>query len=309
MLLRLARGASSTLMKVARISLVAKFNFVILLIFCVCFLATGFIADRLLESEARQEVLDIARLLMDSSTAASVYTVEQIVPLLKEQLKHQFLAQSVPFYAATESLNALRRTHPDYSYREAMLNPMNPRDRATEWEEEVIGQLRDRPSAGGEFVGERETAAGPALYIARPIIASDRTCLECHGEASQAPKTVLEAYGPDNGFNWKLNEVLGAQIVSIPMSAPRARAHKILVNFMLAILVVFVLVFIALDVMVRVLVTRRLIALSRSADEVSMGKLDGEAIDTRGQDELSGLAQSFERMRSSLAKALKMLER
>jgi protein-histidine pros-kinase len=224
-------------------------------------------------------------------------------------LKYKFLPQSIPFYASTESLNALRRTHPDYSYKYAMLNPMNPRDRATEWEEEVIVQLRDHSTAGAEFVGERETAAGAALYIARPIIVSDRACLECHSNPSEAPKTLLDAYGPDNGFNWKANEVLGAQIVSIPMSAPQARAHKILLNFMLWILAVFALVFIALDVMVRVLVTRRLIALSRTADEVSMGKLDGEAIDTRGHDELSGLAHSFERMRSSLAKALTLLEK
>ena len=296
-------------MKAPKISLVTKFSVVVLLIFGICFVATAFIAQRLLENEAREEALENARLLMDSSTAASVYTAEQIVPLLENQLKYKFLAQSIPFYASAENLNALRRTNPDYSYKEAMLNPMNPRDRASEWEEEVVVQLRDHPSAGGEFVGERESAAGPALYIARPIIVSDKTCLECHSKASEAPKTMVEAYGPDNGYNWKLNEVLGAQIVSIPLSAPQARAHKILVNFMVSILVVFALVYIALNVMVRVLVTRRLIALSRSADEISMGKLDGEAIDIRGHDELSGLAQSFERMRSSLAKALKMLEK
>ena len=296
-------------MEVPKISLVAKFNFVILLVFAVCFLATGLIANHLLENEVREEALGNARLLLDSSAAASVYTVEQIVPLLENQLKYKFLPQSIPYYAATENLNTLRRTHPDYSYKEAMLNPMNPRDRATEWEEEVIVQLRDHSSSGAEFVGEHETAAGPALYIARPIVVNDRTCLECHSNPSQAPKTLLDAYGPDNGFNWKANEVLGAQIVSIPMSMPQARAHRILLNFMLWILAVFAVVFISLDLMVRVLVTRRLIALSRTADEVSMGKLDGEAIDTRGRDELSGLAQSFERMRSSLAKALKMLEK
>jgi protein-histidine pros-kinase len=296
-------------MRAPKLSLVAKFNVVILLIFGICFLATGLIADRLLENEAREEALGNARLLMDSGAAAAAYTVEQIVPLLGNQLKYKFLPQSIPFYASAENLNALRRTHPDYSYKDAMLNPMNPRDRATEWEEEVIVQLRDHSTPGAEFVGERETVAGAALYIARPIIFSDRACLECHSNPIEAPKTLLDAYGPDNGFNWKANEVLGAQIVSIPMSAPQTRAHKILLNFMLWILAVFALVFIALDVMVRVLVTRRLIALSRTADEVSMGKLDGEAIDTRGHDELSGLAHSFERMRSSLAKALKMLEK
>ncbi|HEY5101774.1 MAG TPA: DUF3365 domain-containing protein [Steroidobacteraceae bacterium] len=291
-----------------KISLAGKFNVVLLLIFAVCFVATGYIADRLLENEAREEVLQNARLLMDSSTAVQGYTEQQIVPLLENQLKYKFLPQSVPDYAAGENLNALRTTHPDYSYKEAMLNPTNPRDRATEWEEEVIEQLRDQRTGDGEIMGERETATGRALYIARPIIPKTQTCLVCHGMASAAPRTMLDVYGSANGFNWKLNEVLGAQLVSVPMSAPQARAQKILKSFMLAILVIFALVFIALNLMVRSVVTRRLTALSRIADEVSMGKLDAATFDTGGQDELSGLARSFERMRSSLVKALKMLE-
>jgi HAMP domain-containing protein len=291
-----------------KLSLAAKFNAIFLIMFAVCFLATGLIAVRQLQSEARKEVLQNARLLMDASTAASDYTMQQIVPLLQNQLKSRFLPQSIPFYAATEYLTALRRTNPDYSYKEAMLNPTNPRDRATDWEQEVIVRLRDVPSPGNEFVGERETAAGRALYIARPILFTDDTCLECHGRASQAPKNMVQTYGADNGFNWQLNKVLGAQIVTVPMSGPQAREYKILKSFMLSILVVFTLVLIALNVVVRLLVTRRLNALSRTADEVSMGKMDGVTFDTRGTDELSTLAQSFERMRSSLAKALKMLE-
>jgi protein-histidine pros-kinase len=291
-----------------KFSLAKKFNVVFLLIFAACLLATGLIASHLLQNEAREEVLQNARLLMDASTAASDYTVQQIVPLLENQLKYKFLPQSIPDYAATENLNALRRTHTDYSYKEAMLNPTNPRDRATEWEQGVIARLRDAPKTGAEIVGERETGMGRALYIARPILITNPTCLECHSKASAAPRNVLDAYGPDNGFNWQLNEVLGAQIVSVPMSAPEARASKILRGFMLSILLVFALVLIVLNIMVRVLVTRRLNLLSRTADEVSMGKLEDSGFDIGGHDELSDLAHSFERMRSSLAKALKMLE-
>jgi HAMP domain-containing protein len=291
-----------------KFSLAKKFNVVFLLIFAACLLATGLIASRLLQEEAREEVLQNARLLMDASTAASDYTVHQIVPLLENQLKYKFLPQSIPAYAATENLNALRRTHPDYSYKAAMLNPTNPRDRATEWEQDVIARLRDAPNAAGEIVGERETGMGRALYIARPILISNPSCLECHSKASAAPRNVLDAYGSDNGFNWQLNEVLGAQIVSVPMSAPEARASHILRGFMLSILLVFALVLIVLNMMVRVLVTRRLNLLTATADEVSMGKLEDVGFDIGGHDELSDLAHSFERMRSSLAKALKMLE-
>jgi HAMP domain-containing protein len=291
-----------------KISLAAKFNLVLLLISGGCLVATGYIAQRILQGEAREEVLENARLLMDSGLAVATYTSQQVVPLLENQMKYKFLPQSVPAYAATENLNALRDAHPDYSYKNAMLNPTNPRDRATDWEAQVIEQLRDRPSAAGELIGERDAAVGRALYIARPIVLKSHLCLQCHDKASEAPRSLVDAYGSANGFNWSLNEVIGAQIVSVPMSAPKARADKIFKTFMLSILVIFALVFVALNIMVRALVTRRLTALSRIADEVSMGKLDGQIFDTPGQDELSDLARSFERMRSSLVKALKMLE-
>lgn len=290
------------------LSLTGKLNSVLLLTFAVCFALTGVVAKRLLNGAVRDQVLHNARLLMDSSTAAAGYTAQQIVPLLQDQLKVKFLPQSLPDYAATENLNALRDSNPGYSFKEAMLNPTNPRDRATDWEQEIIVQLRDRPNAQSELVGERTTATGSTLYVARPIIVKNQTCLECHGLASAAPRNVLDVYGNSNGFNWTINEVIGAKIVSVPMSMPESRARTILWNFMLWILLVFVVVFIALDVMVRVLITRRISSLSRVADAVSMGKLEDEAFDTRGDDELSGLARSLERLRSSLAKAMKMLQ-
>ncbi|HSY28848.1 MAG TPA: HAMP domain-containing protein, partial [Burkholderiaceae bacterium] len=86
------------------------------------------------------------------------------------------------------------------------------------------------------------------------------------------------------------------------------RAHAIFKTFMLSLFGVFVFVFIALNVMVHFFVTRRITSLADKADEVSMGKFDVEEFDVKGNDELSTLAQSFGRMRTSLASALKMLE-
>jgi hypothetical protein len=42
----------------------------------------------------------------------------------------QFLPQTVPAYAATETLAQLRKKYPNYDYKEATLNPTNPRDRS-----------------------------------------------------------------------------------------------------------------------------------------------------------------------------------
>jgi protein-histidine pros-kinase len=63
--------------------------------------------------------------------------------------------------------SAACKKYPDFSYREATLNPTNPRDRSAEWETAIINGFRQ--GSNTEATGERQTASGASLYIARPI--------------------------------------------------------------------------------------------------------------------------------------------
>lgn len=290
-----------------KISIVAKFNIVFITIFAVGFIAAGMIANNLLKENAREETLQNARLLMESAKAARTYTSKQIVPLLQTQLKYQFHPQSVPSYAAVENFNLVMKEFPGFAYKEATLNPTNLRDRASDWEADIINKLRSDTELK-EYYGERDTPTGRSLYLAKPLQIKDPACLICHSTADAAPKTLIDAYGSNNGFGWQLNEIIGAQVISIPMSVPLERANKILHTFMLALLGVFLFLFISLNVMVHIFVTRRIKKLATLADQVSMGKFDAEDFDEKGNDEISALSQSFGRMRTSLASALKMLE-
>ena len=143
-------------------------------------------------------------------------------PLLAEQLKTTFLPQSVPAYAATEQFNDLHKSYSDYSYKEATLNPSDPRDRASDWEADVVQTFRNTPETT-EIVGERDTPTGRELYLARPIQIKSAACLECHNTVDVAPKTMLNIYGNANGFGWHMNEIIGAQVVSVAMTVPVER--------------------------------------------------------------------------------------
>jgi len=290
-----------------KLSIAAKFNLVFMSIFAIGFIAAGVVADRLLKQSAREETLQNARLLLEAAKSVRGYTATQIAPLLANQMKFQFHPQSVPSYSAVESLNVVLKSYPDFSYKEATLNPTNLRDKASDWEVDVVQKLRSTADLK-EFVGERDTATGRSLYIARPLQIKDPVCLGCHTTAAQAPKTMVDIYGPNNGFGWKLNEIVGAQVISVPMAVPLARAESIFRTFMLSLAGVFVAVFVALNVMVHLFVTRRIRHLASVADEVSMGKFEAREFEVKGNDELSGLGRSFNRMRTSLASALKMLE-
>ena len=287
--------------------LLVKFNLVFLLVFLVGLAGASLIARDMLRQAAKDEVLDRARLLMQHANAVSGYTATQIKPLLETQMKSTFLPQSVPAYSAAEVLAGLQTSYPEYSFKSAMLNPTNPRDRAVAWEEDIVTAFHKQPDLK-EFVGERETPSGTALYIARPIRITNPGCLACHSTPDAAPKTLTDKYGPANGFGWTLNEALGAQVVSVPMTLPMRSADRALMVVVGVLTGVFVLIGAGLNFMLYRLVIRPVSTLSGIADRVSLGEFEAPEFGVKSNDEIGVLSESFNRMRTSLAHAMKMLE-
>ncbi|HEY8048141.1 MAG TPA: DUF3365 domain-containing protein [Ramlibacter sp.] len=283
-----------------------KFNLVLVVVFIAGFAAAGFISRELLLDNARDEVVRDARLMLEAASAVRSYTVDQIRPHLIKQLDEVFLPQTVPAYAATETINTLRKKYSDYSYKEATLNPTNPRDRTVDWEADVVNKFRNDASVK-EIVAERQTSLGRSLFIAKPIQITNAACLQCHNTAAEAPPTMLKIYGEANGFGWKHNEIVGAQLVTVPMQVPFRKAEAAFNTFMASLAAVFVIVFVVLNVMLSWLIVRPIRRMSQSADKISTGDFDEPEFDTKGKDEVAVLGSSFNRMRRSLEKAMQMI--
>ena len=283
-----------------------KFNLVMLAVFILGMLGAGVASNEVLQRNAREEVLHTAGILMESAMAVRSYTVDQIRPLLSVQIKRDFLPQTVPAYAAMSNIKNLRNKYPEYTYKEATLNPTNPASRATDWESGVIEHFRNNTEQS-EMIGERDTASGRMLFVARPIQIKKESCLQCHGQVADAPKTMLLKYGQANGFGWKLNEVVGSQIVSVPMTLPLARADSTLHTFMILLFLVFLSVFVILNLFLHFIVINPIKDISSLAHDTSMGKMDVTDCDASGKDEIASLAGSFNRMKRSLVNAIEML--
>lgn len=284
-----------------------KFNLVLLAVFAVGMALAAWVSHRLLDENAKQETLRNAGLMMESALSVRGYTVQQIKPLLDAQLAERFLPQSVPAYAATEAFAALRSRYPDFGYKEATLNPTNPRNRVLEWENDLVQRFRGNPSLA-EFSIERDTPAGRMLVLARPITIKDRGCLGCHGTPDAAPASMVKIYGAHNGFGWQHMETVGAQVVSVPMSVPLANAQRTFNTFMLSLGGIFVAAFVVLNLMLSWLIIGPIARMSAMADKVSTGDFTVPEFAARGRDEIAVLSASFNRMRRSLQKALKLIE-
>jgi protein-histidine pros-kinase len=287
--------------------LTTKFNLVLLIVFSLGLAAAGYVSYTVLHKHAREEVLTHANMMMEAALAIRGYTVREIRPLLALQMKRDFLPQSVPSYAATQNFNTVRETYPEYTYKEAALNPTNPRDRATDWETDIIQAFRNDPETT-EITGERLTPMGKSLYYARPIRIKNKNCLTCHSTVEEAPETMVKLYSGNNGFGWQLDEVVGSQIVSVPLSIPLAKARQEFMIFMGSLVAIFLLIFIVINIMLNRLIISRVRDMAHISDEISTGHTDVPAFSDKGKDEITDLNKSFNRMRRSLEKAMKMLE-
>ena len=287
-------------------SLLVRMNLAMLIVFAIGASVAGWIAHSILQDNAKREVIDQARLIMESASAMRKYTAEEIQPLLAGQLQDDFLPQSIPSYAATTNLDKLRVGYPEYIYREATLNPTNLKDRANDWESDVIEKFRNDTKAM-EIIGERDTATGRALYIAHPLSVTGPQCLVCHSTAAVAPQTMRVKYGDGNGFGWKLHEIIGGQIVSVPLEAALRRAEATYRLFMLSMAGVFATLFVVANTLIYVIVVKPIKRISALAEKVSAGDLSAE-FTAGGNDEIAGLARAFERMRRSLERAMSLLK-
>lgn len=287
-------------------SLLLRVNMALVVVFALAASVTGLACRALLQRNAEHEIRADAELMMDSALAVRDYTDTQIAPLLAAQMQSKFLPQSVPFYAATEHFLRLHAARPEYSYQEATLNPTNPRDRATDWQADIIQRFRNDPGAR-EFSGVRDTPLGPSLYLAKPIRAVAE-CLGCHGSAQAAPPTVVARYGSANGFGWQAGDVIGAQVVSVPVAAAEQRAGAAFRAFLGSLVTVFVVLLLVVNLVLYLLVVRPVRRMAQIADRLSVGDTAAPEFPVEGGAEIASLGHSFNRMRKSLEKALKLLE-
>jgi HAMP domain-containing protein len=287
-------------------NLLLRINLALAVIFVLGALTTGFACRAVLQANAEREVIAEAGIMMDGALAARDYTASEILPLLHDQMQKEFLPQSVPFYAATQNFLRLHQAHPQYSYKEATLNPTNPRDRAMDWEADIIQRFRNDATMH-EFVGTRETPMGRSLYLARPIRV-EAECLACHSVPVVAPPTVIARYGSNNGFGWQANDVIGAQVVSVPVASAEASARRAFRAFLVSLTSVFAALLIVVNAVLYLLVVRPVRRMAQIADRVSIGDTTAPEFPASGGAEIAALGRAFNRMRISLNKAVKLLE-
>jgi protein-histidine pros-kinase len=289
------------------VKLLLKFNLVLIIVLGVGMYLISQHAYDFLMANARDQVLEQAKLMEASATATFNYAANQVSPVLEKTPEHRntFLPQTIPFYAVNTTFKLLRSSYPDYSLRSTAINPLDLDNRAEDWEADLITYFRNHPGQKERW-GERETPIGRTLYVADTITA-DASCIQCHGSPATAPRAMVHHYGRDHGYGWKVNDVVGAQIVSVPMSVPIAMANEGFRHLLIGLGAIFLLTIFLIDIAMYLVVIRPLRRVSKNADLISKGEIDLPPLEVKGRDEIAEVTASFNRMHTSLIKAFEML--
>ena len=284
-----------------------KYNLVLVL---ACLLgigaATG-LSYWVVRDSSVEEIEQEIGLLRSSALAVRSYTLNSIDPLLSDDSDILFFPESVTSYAAQAVFANFRKDFPQYAYKEAALNPTNPADLPTPLEASLIEQFRADPSLE-RLSTVVENDDGRFLTVAFPLVVKQEGCLRCHSTPEVAPPAMVDLYGPVNGFGWQLGETIGAQVISAPMSLADDRAKETVVILVAALSIAFLLVLIVTNGMLSRIVLRPVARMSTVAEKVSMGDFSVPEYAKPGKDEISSLSSSFNRMRRSLERAMKMID-
>ena len=249
-------------------SLRLKFNLILIAIFLLSLIGAAVYYNGYLEKNAIADVRQNSQVLMETALAIRSYTTDDIKPHLDPMNEKRFLPQTVPAFAATETLRRLRDRFPAYEYKEAVLNPTNPRDRASDWERTLIEKFRADPTQI-EVTDIQGEGIQRAVHVARPITIKQGQCLVCHSVPAAAPASMLQVYGEKNGFGWQLNETVGMQLVKLPMLYPLEKARETFYNFMLSLLTIFALMFVALNVALSGLVIEPMTRINKKLEDLA----------------------------------------
>lgn len=288
-----------------------KFNILLLTVFAIAVIVSGVAFSAILSRNTEQQVSANATLLLQTMLSVRQYTLDRVAPELAPRLETEteFLPQTVPGYSAREVFEDLRK-NPEYDnffYKEATLNPTNLRDKADSFETNLVKNFQTN-SALKETTGYRSSPAGELFYIARPITIVKESCLRCHSTPEAAPKSLLTTYGSANGFGWKMNEIVGAQIISVPASLVANSTQHDFFLLMGIIATAFASIFLLINLLLKYTVIRPLNRMAKVASDVSLGDMQAE-FERGSNDEIGKLATAFNRLKTSLVMAMNMLER
>ncbi len=143
---------------------------------------------------------------------------------------------------------------------------------------------------------------------AQPVYVK-QSCLKCHGDPEDAPKEVIEKYGADKAFGYKVGDVRGIISVKLPDLKLMDLIHNLANPITIGLILAAFLINLAYTQWGLI---RRLRNLTNGAEAMSQGNLDADLPfndPQKSRDEVDHLGGAISLLRNSLKVAMRHMNK
>lgn len=263
----------------------------------------------LISTWTRSEVYTSANkeltLLVDMLEATRTYINEDVKPYLLPQ--DIFYAPAVsPVVASKHITSHFLNIQPDYYFKVASDNPLNPANQPEPFERSLLQTFRANRELQS-LVKEGALRGGGFLVSSKPSI-SNESCMICHGHPGQVREEIRTQYGNGSGYNYQENQVVGVSIVGVPIANVDRIIFKRSAIALGLLSLIFFVIFFGINQLVQRWILKPVIYIAAHARRVSEGHFDQPLI-THRKDEIGELSHAFDLMRRSLETATMRLKK
>lgn len=259
-----------------------------------------------LKQEATREAIEKTELFAAIMSANQRYMAQNIRPDINEKLPgYYFPEATVGIQMLVETAELIQQEYPEYIFRVVSPNPLNKTNLSDDFENRIIkGFSREEYDHWEGFI-EKE---GKKYYATAIPVEARRDCIWCHSTPAEAHPDMVEEYGTESGYGYKLGEIVGARIIYVPTAKAMELARKKLAITIITLSILSFIAFFLIDAVINRSVVTPIEKLTEIATEISKGKMDREFIVTT-EDEIKALAEAFNRMKVSLSKAISIIKK
>lgn len=260
----------------------------------------------ILRQDTIREAKDKTKLFAVTMSGAQQYLATQIRPKALQMLPDAYFPEAtVGILMLTQVARTIEQNYPGYIFRIASDNPLNPDNMTDAFEDKVIAGFINGDFENWEGFVERN---GETFYSISTPLSAGQNCIWCHDTPEVAHPDMVAQYGTRSGYGYELGQIVGGRFIYVPMDIALAEARKKLAFFSGGFSLFFLIALVVIDRTIRKSVVKPIENIVEVATDISRGKMERD-FEIKTNDEIRALADAFNRMKVSLAKAMDILSK
>jgi two-component sensor histidine kinase len=198
---------------------------------------------------ALEEAEERAKIILNRNLATHTFFSNQLKPnvfrltdplVSKDYFDPSWMSSTYAVREIDKYFQSLDGT--EYYYKESAINARSPENEADEYEASFLKKINTDPDFS--YQTSVRTIDGTAYFtVLRRGEVLEEGCLRCHSTPENAPKGLVEIYGPERSFNRNVGEVISAISIRVPISVPYENAKQLtfqlITFFLIALLLLF----------------------------------------------------------------------